>query len=300
LFGARSDSSLPGGKSEAEEGERIHCAAMLPEHELIELIAAVAGSGDDVVLGIGDDAAVLRDGLVVSADMLVEGVHFDLARLDAHAVGARAAAANLSDLAAMGARPLCLVAAFGLPDGFSEVPALAAGLASYGVPLAGGDLSRAPVLTVSVTAIGRAQRPVTRSGGRPGDRLVVTGDLGGQAVSGYTRAVRPRLDEGEQLAEIAGAMIDLSDGIAGDVRLLAAASGCGATVWLERLPRSPGASVEQAATGGEDFELLAAVPPGPPLPAWVTEVGTLTEGDAVLLLDQTGAARDLQGWDHFR
>jgi thiamine-monophosphate kinase len=300
LFGARSDSSLPGGKSEAEEVERIHCAAMLPEHELIKLIATVAGSGDDVLLGIGDDAAVLRGGLVVSADMLVEGVHFDSARLDAHAVGARAAAANLSDMAAMGARPLCLVAAIGVPDGFSDVLELAAGLASYGVPLAGGDLSRAPVLTVSVTAIGRAQRPVTRSGGRPGDRLVVTGDLGGQAVSGYTRAVRPRLDEGEQLAEIAGAMIDLSDGIAGDVRRLAAASGCGATVWLERLPRSPGASVEQAATGGEDFELLAAIPPGRPLPPWVTEVGALIEGDAVLLLDGTGVAQDLQGWDHFR
>jgi thiamine-monophosphate kinase len=119
-------------------------------------------------------------------------------------------------------------------------------------------------------------------------------------VSGYTRAVTPRLDEGLLLAEIAGAMIDLSDGIAGDVRRLAAASGCGATVWLERLPRSPGASVEQAATGGEDFELLAAVPPGRPLPAWVTEVGTLTDGEAVLLLDETGAARDLLGWDHFR
>ena len=272
---------------------------MLPEHELIELIAAVAGSGDGVQVGIGDDAAVLAGGLVVSTDMLVEGVHFDRERLDDRAIGARAAAANLSDLAAMGARPLCLVAALGLPDGYTGVQELAAGLASYGVPLAGGDLSRAPALTLSVTAVGSAERPVLRSGGRPGDRLVVTGPLGAQALSGYTLPVAPRIEEGLELARIASAMIDLSDGIAGDLRLLAAASGCGATLWLERLPAAPGVSAEQAATGGEDFELLAAVPPDAELPDWVTEVGELTAAGAVRIVDGTGTDRELRGWDHF-
>ncbi len=273
---------------------------MLPEHELIELIAKVAGAGDGVVVGIGDDAAVLEGGLVVSTDMLIEGVHFDRDRLDDRAIGARAAGANLSDLAAMGAIPLCLVAAFGLPEGFAGTRQLAAGLASYGVPVAGGDLSRAPVLTLSVTAVGRAQQPVLRSGGRPGDRLVVTGRLGAQAASGYTLPVIPRLAEGLELAAIAGAMIDVSDGIAGDVRRLAAACGCGAKVWLERLPVAPGATVEQAAAGGEDFELLAAVGPSLPLPDWVTDVGVLIEGAVVELLDAAGVARELDGWDHFR
>jgi thiamine-monophosphate kinase len=95
-------------------------------------------------------------------------------------------------------------------------------------------------------------------------------------------------------------MIDVSDGIAGDVRRLAAACGCGAKVWLERLPVAPGATVEQAAAGGEDFELLAAVGPSVPLPDWVTDVGVLIEGAVVELLDAAGVARELDGWDHFR
>jgi thiamine-monophosphate kinase len=273
---------------------------MLPEDELVELIRRVAGTGDDVVCGIGDDAAVLEGGLVVCCDMLVDGVHFDLGGSTAHAVGARAAAANLSDLAAMAARPLCLLAALGLPPGFDRAQQLSQGLASHGVPLAGGDLSRAPVLTVSVTAVGHAPRPVLRSGGRPGDLLAVTGRLGGQAVAGYTAAVTPRLAEGQRLAGIAHAMIDLSDGIASDAGRLARASGCGARVLLERLPRAPGASIEQAAVGGEDYELLVALPRSQPLPDWLTEVGELTADGEVLLLDGDGVARDLAGWDHFR
>jgi thiamine-monophosphate kinase len=227
-------------------------------------------------------------------------VHFTPGRLSADELGARAAAVNLSDLAAMGARPICLLAAIGLPAGYDQLEALTAGVASHGVPVAGGDLSQAPVLTVAVTAVGRADRPVLRSGGMPGDRLVVTGTLGGQAASGYTAPVTPRLAEGEQLAGMAHCMIDLSDGIAADVGRLARASGCGARVLLERLPRASGASVEQAAAGGEDYELLAAVPPGRALPAWVTEVGELTAGAGVQLLDAAGVPVDLSGWDHFR
>ena len=96
---------------------------MLPEDELVERIRAVAGTGDGLVLGIGDDAAVLDGGFVVCCDMLVEGVHFDSSRLSLRQIGARAAAVNLSDLAAMGARPVCLLAAFGLPAEFTAMPA---------------------------------------------------------------------------------------------------------------------------------------------------------------------------------
>ena len=273
---------------------------MLSEQELVELIRRVAGSGDDVVTGIGDDAAVLADGTVVSCDMLVAGVDFQVDRSTPRQIGARAAAVNLSDLAAMGARPVCLLAAFGLPDGYQEVAELAAGIASHGVPLAGGDLSRAGELTVTVTAVGHAERPVLRSGGRPGDVFAVTGTLGGQAVSGYTAEVVPRVAEGIELAGFASAMIDLSDGIATDAARLARASGCGGQVRLDRLPLAGGATPELAATGGEDYELLAAIPPSHPLPPWLTAIGELTAGDGLVLLDADGRPQTMVGWDHFR
>jgi thiamine-monophosphate kinase len=273
---------------------------MLPEEALVSAIArAVGAPSGGVVLGIGDDAAVLDDGTVASTDILVEGVHFDLARLTPRDVGHRAATANLSDLAAMGARPVALLAAFGLPPGFEAAAEIAAGMAEHGVPVVGGDLSRAPVLIVSVTALGRAERPVRRSGGRPGDVLAVTGSLGGQAAAGYAGRVLPRTEEGRALAAVATAMIDVSDGIATDAARLAQASGTGAVVELERLPRAPGASVEQAATGGEDYELLAALPPGVDPPVPMTVVGRLTHGPDVVLLDAAGAPKTLRGWDHF-
>src|SRR6478609_11328257 len=183
---------------------------MLSEDDLLAAIAAVAGEARrGVEVGIGDDACVLAGGLVASTDMLVDGVHFAAARMDARDIGHRAAAASLSDMAAMGAEPVCLLAAFGLPEGFDDVRALAAGMADHGVPLAGGDLSRSEQLLVSVTAIGRAERPVLRSGGRPGDLLVVTGTLGGQAAGGYMARVTPRIAEGRALAAVATAMLDL-------------------------------------------------------------------------------------------
>ncbi len=259
------------------------------------MVDALAG----VAVGIGDDAAVLPGGLVLATDMLVDGVHFDAARTDPYRIGHRAAAANLSDMAAMGAEPVCLVAAFGLPRGFDAVVELARGVAGHGVELRGGDLSRADKLVISIAALGRAERPVLRSGGRPGDRLVVTGTLGGQAASGYTDLVTPRLAEGRSLAAVATAMIDLSDGIAGDLGRLARASGCGARVELAALPLAPGATVEQAAAGGEDFELLAAVPDGVELPVAVTVVGVLTDPPRVLLVDRSGRPVELHGWDHF-
>jgi thiamine-monophosphate kinase len=273
---------------------------MLSEDDLVAAIAAVAGGeGAGVTVGIGDDAAVLAGGIVASTDILVDGVHFDSGRLSVRDVGHRAAAASLSDMAAMGADPLCLLAAFGLPQGFGDVRELAAGMAEHGVRLAGGDLSRSDRLLVSVTAIGRAERPVLRSGGRPGDLLVVTGTLGGQAAGGYSARVTPRVSEGRALAAVATAMLDLSDGIATDVGRLAAASGTGAVVELERLPRAPGATLEQAAAGGEDYELLAAVPEGAEIPVPATVVGRLTGDGEVRLVDAEGRHRSLRGWDHF-
>jgi len=266
---------------------------------MVERIARLAGADPRVEVGIGDDAAVLSGGLVLSTDMHVEGVHFRRDRLGPAEIGARAAAANLSDLAAMGAEPLCLLLSLGVPPGFDDLDALVEGVAVHEVALAGGDLSRAESLVLSITAVGTAVRPVLRSGGRPGDRLIVTGPLGAQAASGYTAPIVPRLAEGAELVGLATAMIDLSDGIATDLRRLAAASGCGARVELSDLPVAGGATQEQAACGGEDHELLAAVPAGPALPEWAIVVGTLTEGDAVSFLDASGRPRDLHGYDHF-
>ena len=274
---------------------------MLPEDEAIAAVARAlgGGAGPGVVVGTGDDAAVLEGGYVVSTDMLVDGVHFDLRRMPPRAAGLRAAAVNLSDLAAMGAGPVCLVAAVAVPGDFGGIEELAAGMAGHGVPVVGGDLVRSDVVTVTLTAIGRAERPVLRSGGRPGDLLAVTGELGGQAVSGYTAAVVPRLAEGRALAGVATAMMDVSDGIATDAARLARASGTGAVVELERLPRAAGATVEQAAAGGDDYELLVALPAGVEPPVPLTVIGRLTDGGAVELVDAGGRPRALRGWDHF-
>jgi thiamine-monophosphate kinase len=269
-----------------------------------DLIAAIAGAlpgalPGQVEVGIGDDAAVLAGGLLLAADMLVDGVHFDGGGRSGEWIGARAAGANLSDIAAMGGDPLCLTASLGLPDGFADVAGLARGLASYGVPLVGGDLSRAPALVVSVAVLGRAERPVLRSTAHAGDVLCVTGSLGGQAACGYSARVRPRLAEGRALAGSATAMIDLSDGIATDAARLAAASGLRARIVLACLPRAAGATVEQAAAGGEDFELLAALPPDRPLPDGVTPVGELVTGTGIELLEGSVREVALRGWDHF-
>ncbi len=191
----------------------------------------------------------------------------------------------------MGAVPVCMVAAFGVPPGFDDVAGIAAGIADYGVELVGGDLSRADQLVISIAALGRADRPALRSGGNPGDLLVVTGVLGTQAASGYTAPVTPRIAEGRSLAKVASAMIDLSDGIASDAARLAEASDCAAVVELELLPRADAVSVELAAAGGEDFELLAAIPPSAVAPVPVTVVGRLEAGRGVRLID---AAMDPQ------
>jgi thiamine-monophosphate kinase len=247
--------------------------------------------------GIENDAAQIGE-LVVTQDALVESVHFRFDLIGWRELGYRAAAVNLSDLAASGAEPKALIVTLALPPSaeLEDVVALYEGLNEPGVPVAGGDTSRSDSVLLSVTALGRSPRVPGRAGAKPGDTLVVTGPLGaaGAAFRGK-RLVRPplRLAEGRELAAYAHAMLDISDGLAVDAGHLAKRSGVRCVIDLERVPLAEGATVADVGFG-EDFELLAAVEDPGRFPA----VGRCETGEGVeIRLD--GRAVPLSGWDHF-
>ncbi|HEY4412805.1 MAG TPA: AIR synthase related protein [Gaiellaceae bacterium] len=240
-----------------------------------------------LVVGIEHDAAQI-DGLVVTQDALVEGVHFRFDLVDWHELGYRAAAVNLSDLAASGAEPVALVVSLAAPS-LDHAIELYEGIAETGVPVRGGNTTRADSVVVSVTAFGRSDRVPGRAGAKPGDLVVVTGPLGAAGAAFRAgRLVRPpiRLDEGRRLAQVAHAMLDLSDGIGPDARHIAERSGCRIEIDVDAIPLAPGATREDLEFG-EDYELLAATPD----PLDFTVVGRCVEG--------SGVDVDLRGWEHF-
>jgi thiamine-monophosphate kinase len=281
------------------------------EFELLARIRArLPQPGPQVLLGSGDDAAIAvpSGATATSVDALIDGVHFRRQWSSPAQIGAKALAAALSDLAAMGAEPGEAYVVLGVPidldeDGCLELlDGLVAQAAACGTTVAGGDVTRAPVLTLAVTVVGHAalaENLVTRSGARPGDTLVVTGELGGAAAGllllenstevrspfvargntndERTRLLmrqlepRPRLEAGRALADAgATAMIDISDGLGGDAGHIAAASEVGLRIEAGALPLASGVTevavaagrepLEPAVSGGEDYELLAAVP----------------------------------------
>lgn len=222
--------------------------------------------------GIGDDAAVLPLGNVVTMDTMVEGVHWD-ARLSPADVGWKLVAVNVSDIGAMGGRPRWATLSLTLPRPLDRdwvgafYEGLAEALAAYGVALVGGDTTRGPVRVAALTVGGTVSRPVLRSGARPGDELWVTGELGRSAQAflrsecraealAWFRRPRPPVAFGAALAEagLATAMMDLSDGLAADLHRMCAASGCGALVEPDSLPTT--GTLAEAVAFGEDFELL--------------------------------------------
>jgi thiamine-monophosphate kinase len=318
------------------------------ERSLIAALEDVLAPGRDrtgrMLTWMGDDAAVVRARpvAVTSIDTMVDGVHFRLD--DPHVspadVGHRALAGALSDLAAMAADPGEAYVALGAPPGFAQADALAlAGAmeelaARCGVTVAGGDVTSAPVLMVTVTVVGwadRSQDLLRRDGARPGDLVGVTGTLGGSAaglaaltaaaaaaargdaagpapdpaaVARYLRP-EPRLAEGRALARAgAHACIDLSDGLATDAGHLAARSQVRVELDLAALPLGPGVhDPELAATGGEDYELCACVPPeradAAREAAGLTWVGRVLEGAPDVTFSGRGpGARPLRGYEH--
>ncbi len=309
-----------------------------------------------VVVGIGDDAAVLepaRNRLeVVTTDAAVEGVHFDRRFMDAGAIGHRVLAANLSDLAAMGAEPRTALLSLILPNALAlaeldaMLDAFLALAARTGTHLVGGNVTRSPgplVIDVTVSGTAKRRKLLTRAGGRSGDELFVSGSVGGAAAGlawlqhagpeppgdpaiadavGRFLRPEPRLRLGllAGRTRAASAAMDLSDGLADAVRQLAAASGTGARIEAEALPVHPGvaavsggdpeAVLATALAGGEDYELLLAVPrkAGRRFAAAarlahlpVTRIGTLTPAAAGLTLATPAGDRAIpEGFEHFR
>ncbi len=300
------------------------------EFDFIEWVRGRAGFDRRLVeVGPGDDCAVLRFGaekLLVTCDQVLEGVHFSLTRHGPAAAGRKAAARNLSDVAAMAGLPVAMVAALGAPKGFSQADAEAVhdGLRSVGdefdCPLVGGDLAAwsdpSGRLHISVTVLGRSAGvgPVLRSGATPGDAVCVTGTLGAAWNSRRHLSFTPRVREARSLAGAfpVHAMIDISDGLAADLGHLAAASGVAAEVDAAGVPISePGRDCSDplaaALFDGEDYELLFALPPDhaerllrtQPLAAPVSRIGTITKGSGLTLVrDDRREPLETRGWKH--
>ncbi|MFT3763141.1 MAG: thiamine-phosphate kinase [Pseudoxanthomonas sp.] len=312
------------------------------EFDLIERIRSRAASRDDVVLGIGDDAAILQPPpgrqLIVTADTLNAGVHFPEATA-ATDIGWKSLAANLSDLAAMGAQPAWCTLSLSLPksdpvwldgfiDGFLQLAV------RHGVALVGGDTTRGP-LSVSVTAMGLVESggALRRDGAKPGDDVWVTGTLGDAAAAlqslfagaAVDRALRARLDRptprvaaGLRLVGLASACIDVSDGLLADLGHVCERSGVGAEIDIDRLPASPALLRFKPAlrrpwqaTGGDDYELCFTAPPRlrdevqqaldfAETPG--TRVGRIVAGPGVRALNAEGNewSPPRAGFDHFR
>ena len=250
-----------------------------------DAVRALLAQWGTTAIGIGDDGAVLDvpagSRLVVSTDSTVEEVHFRPQWLTAEEIGWRATMAALSDLAAMGAAPLGVLLALTVPARWrAALGALAEGIGAaaraQGAPIVGGDVTDGDRLALAITVLGHTPRPLSRAGAKPGDRLFVTGWLGGPgaALAAWERGGTPdaaararfarpeaRLAAGQWLAARgASAAIDLSDGLGGDAAHIAAASGARCVLDLDAIPCVAGVTPLEALASGEEYELLVAMP----------------------------------------
>ena len=310
------------------------------ETQIVDLIRAQAAktrTPSNLVKGIGDDCAIFRPGrgedLVFTTDFLLEGRHFERATHGPADIGHKALARSLSDLAAMGAEPAFCLVSLGVPADIgtrrpssrrsldrtpSWIDAFYRGLLSlarhYKAALAGGDLARFDRVLVDVMCCGRvpAGTAMQRSTARPGDRIFVTGELGGSALGFATRRAaawkrhlrpEPRVREGIALRKRGvRSCLDLSDGLSLDLHRLCRESRVSAEL-TGSLPIARGATLEQALNGGEDYELLFTAPPSVPIPKQIgqlpiTSIGTITRGHAGRIR-LNGDPLEARGFDHF-
>ena len=292
-----------------------------------------------VTVGIGDDAAVLEPegaSLVWTVDAAVDGVHFRRDWMSLEDIGFRSVMAAASDVAAMGARPRGVLSALVLPSAFGdeELDGLSRGqaeaAAALGTAIVGGNLARGNELSITITVLGAATKPLLRSGAAPGDVVAVAGPLGlaaagvaalqaGVSGAAVDRAIaayrRPRalIEEGTAASARAHAAIDVSDGLALDAFRLAGESGVGLVLEAEKVRTAGGAELAGAAAalgldplelalyGGDDYALLMTFPPGA-VASPFHPIGTCTK-DAGLFLERTPGERgklEPRGYDHFR
>jgi len=326
-------------------------AVPIAEKALIALVRRMAARAKNPAIqtAIGDDCAVLRlvsdrgkpKDTLVTTDFTLEGIHFRRDWHPAESVGHRCLARGLSDIAAIGGEPVAAFLSLALPRDLPQswVGRFARSLISlaerYGVTLAGGDTAESPngiladIVVVGAVPKGKA---VLRSGARPGDRIYVSGELGGSAAAvwqmrkkpkrklnprEYSRHFfpEPRIELGRILREkgLVTAMIDISDGLSTDLAHICEESGVGAEIEAEVIPRAiigkPAREVDLqfALHGGEDYELLFTVPRGKRVPTGlagvpITQVGHITRGRKVIVRNESGVGYELQprGWEHFR
>jgi len=313
----------------------------LDETEAVRLFARAFGTpAPGIELGIGDDAAVLalgRERLVWTVDGQVEKTHFERAWVTLADVGFRSFQAAVSDLAAMGARPLAALSALSLPRGFSgkDLERLARGQAEAAracrCPIVGGNVARGPLLSVTTSVLGTARRPLTRGGARPGDEVWLVGDVGLAAAGlalfqsgrmrardraslrAYTAFRRPRalLARGMALVGVAHAAIDVSDGLALDAGRIAGASACRIVLEQRALERALPAplvalaerlgrsALDLALTGGEDYALVVTGA-ARQRPRFARRIGRCEKGRGAVWESADGSSRPLAGgFDHF-
>ena len=305
------------------------------EFPFINWIRKQTGDSASLIVGPGDDACVIDvandTSVSLTTDMLLEGTHFDLDEVTAEEVGWKSIGVSLSDVAAMGMVPRVCVAAVGLPEsrGREFAEGLHRGMKDladrFAVPIAGGDVTswRESRVVICVTALGSpgGSPPVLRSGAKPGDSIIVTGELGGSLLGRHVRFL-PRVDEALVIAREfkAHAMIDISDGLSSDLGHVAEESGVGAVIDAEAIPVSQDAReaskrdghspLEHALNDGEDFELLFTMTTADaerlverrPFDTKLTIIGSIVEGDDLMIRGRDGSERPLEtgGYEHLR